>query len=282
MIAFEFFLVALAAQAPAPLVEVPWPVAGPMALVCPSGQATRVVFPEPLRRLRTYGPDRQAIAVTVERTTPTAIVVIRPQRHPARSRIEFRGLTLTLELDVTTTAAGPPQELRLAPPGVGTVGPDATRTPADGAAATIALDSPPTRAESGAASVPVPADVGAGDPTSQQLPWAHAQPIGRREGLPGQPTLVLEDALSSEEWIWYRLRLEGGAHEQITAIEWERGPISDLQERSEGADRRIVVRLPRRFVNRHTRLVLKLASGPVYRVPPFAPTVSGFFRQLFR
>jgi hypothetical protein len=106
-------------------------------------------------------------------------------------------------------------------------------------------------------------------------------PIGRREGLPGQPVLLLEDALETEEWIWYRMRLEGGAREQIAALEWERGPLSDYQQVSDGADRRILLRVPRHLVSRRTRLVLTLESGAVYRVSPFPPTLGGFFGRLF-
>src|SRR6185503_16224717 len=40
-----------------------------------------------------------------------------------------------------------------------------------------------------------------------------AQPvaIGRREGLPGHPEMVLVDALRGDERIWFRFKLEGGA-----------------------------------------------------------------------
>jgi hypothetical protein len=274
--------VALLAQAAGGPVDIAWPETGHLALSCPVNQTTRVVFPEPLRRLKTFGPDRQAIAVTVERAAPTAVIVVRPQRHPAQAGIEFRGVTLTLQLDLTTTAAGQPQESRLALPVLATAAPRATPAPGDSAPSRVRLDNAPVPAEPSATPTPRSAGTSDGDPASQQLLWADAQPIGRREGLPGQPTLVLEDALSSDEWIWYRMRLEGGAREQVTAIEWERGPISDVQQRTAGADRRILVRVPRRFVNRHTRLVLRLASGAVYHVPPFPPTLRGFFKRLFR
>jgi hypothetical protein len=282
MIASPLLVIALLAQVPPPAVDVAWPVAGPLAVACPVGQATWINFPEPLRRLRTFGPDRQAIVVTIERAAPTAIVVIRPQRHPARSGIEFQGATLTLRLDLTSTATGPAQGLRLNPPAAATAGPDSAPPSTNTTPPPTTVRSLPAPPEPRAAPTPRSAAAGDGDPTSQQLPWARAEPIGRREGLPGQPALVLEDALRSEDWTWYRLRLEGGAREQITALEWERGPISDYQQRSDGADRRILVRLPRPFVGHHTRLVLKLASGPVYRVAPFPPTLSGFFKRLFR
>jgi hypothetical protein len=129
--------------------------------------------------------------------------------------------------------------------------------------------------------MPAPTSASDADPALRQLQWARAVPIGRREGLPGQPVLVVEDALRSDEWIWYRLRLEGGADERIATIDWEHGPLGDFQELSDGADRRILLRVPRRLVSRRTRLVLKLASGAVYRVAPFPPTLSGFFKRLF-
>jgi len=279
MMPFELLVIALLAQVPPRAIDVPWPAAGPLTVACPVGQTTRLVFPEPLRRLRTFGPDRQVIGITVERAAPTAVIVIRPQRHAVHSGVEFQGMTLTLRLDLTTTAAGPAQELRLAPPKLSTAGPDSGST---GAPAPATVTGTPPLPEPRTTPTPPSMTASEGDPTAQQLFWAHAEPIERREGLPGQPVLVLEDALSTEDWIWYRMRLEGGAREQITALEWERGPISDYQQRSEGADRRILVRVPRRLVSRRTRLVLTLASGAVYRVPPFPPTLRGFFKQLFR
>jgi hypothetical protein len=281
MVFSDLLVIAVVAQAPLRAIDVAWPSAEPLAVVCPVGQATRLVFPEPLRRLRTFGPDRQAFSVTVERTTPTAVVLIRPQRHPTRSGVEYHGTTLVLRLDLKTTATGQAQELRLAPPLPARAEPAATPSPARAAPPQASPDRLPTPDRPSAPPTPAPAGTSDADPAWRQMRWAHAVPIGRREGLPGQPVLVIEDALRSEEWIWYRLRLEGGAKEQITALEWEHGSLDDFQQLSEGGDRRILVRVPRRLVSRHTRLVLKLASGTVYRVPPVPPTLSGFFRRLF-
>jgi len=281
MIACDFVVVALIAQGLSRTVDVAWPETGPLPVACPVGQATSIVFPEPLRRLKTFGPDREAIAVTVERAAPTAVVVIRPRRHPARCGLEFHGTTLTLRLDLRTTSTGDAQELRLTAPTPAASEPTLAAPSPDSSPPAATLDNAPQANEPSAAPTPLSTDVPHGDPASQQALWARAVPIGRREGLPGQPVLLIEDALETEEWIWYRMRLEGGAREQIAALEWERGPLSDYQQVSDGADRRILVRVPRRFVNRRTRLVLKLASGAVYRVPPFPPTLGGFFGRLF-
>ena len=67
---------------------------------------------------------------------------------------------------------------------------------------------------------PLPADAAARDragagpgatPEPSGLVWAKAVVIGRREGLPGQRSMVLVDALSGQETVWLRFRLEDGA-----------------------------------------------------------------------
>jgi hypothetical protein len=282
MLATNLVLIALVAQAPTRVVDVAWPSDEPLTVACPLGQTTRLVFPEPLRRLKTLGPDRQALAVTVERTTPTTIVSVRAGRHPAQCGLEFHGTTLTLRLDLKTTDVGEGQELRFAAPKPPDLEPTTDATPP-----VAPSPSPTPRAPDsakGALGTPALASAAAstGGLALEQLPWAKAVPIGRREGLPGQHVLVVEDALRTDEWIWYRLRIEGGASEQVTALEWNHGALSDYQQVSDGPDRRIVVRVPRRLVGRGTRLELRLASGETYRVSPFSPTVTGFFRRLFR
>lgn len=110
-----------------------------------------------------------------------------------------------------------------------------------------------------------------------------AQPehIGRREGLPGQPPLTLDDALKSEEWVWLRFTLPGGAESRLEAVSWENGLISASQTRTVKSDLRIVVQLPRMQVTKRTRITLKLAPGGSYKFALSAPWLSTFVRGLF-
>jgi len=48
MIACDFVVVALIAQGLSRTVDVAWPETGPLPVACPVGQATSIVFPEPL------------------------------------------------------------------------------------------------------------------------------------------------------------------------------------------------------------------------------------------
>jgi hypothetical protein len=281
MVTLDLLAIAIAVQAPLHVVDVAWPAAGPLSVACPVAQTTRIEFPEPLRRLKTFGPDRQVFSVTVEAAAPRAVVLVRPRRHPARAGIEYHGSALTLRIDLTTAAVGQAQELRLNSPLPTTAKSVAAPSPVRSATPPASPEYRPAPDRPSPPPTPAPTRASDAAPVWRQLQWARAVPIGRREGLPGQLVLVVEDALRNDEWIWYRLRLEGGADERIATLEWEHGPLGDFQEINEGTDRRILVRVPRRLVSSHTRLVLTLASGAVYRVAPFPPTLSGFFKRLF-
>jgi hypothetical protein len=115
-----------------------------------------------------------------------------------------------------------------------------------------------------------------------ELLWAKPLAIGRREGLPGQPVMVLVDALAGRESIWFRFRLEGGARSRLSRITWEHGEVSTFQQEAEGKDRRIVVRLPKGNVTPRTRLDLAVDGGPVYHFALNAPTLSNALKALFQ
>src|SRR5512139_3330324 len=87
-----------------------------IAIECPVGQVTRILFPEPLKRLKGLGSARAALGLRVERLTPTAVLAVEPLDHPARGTIEFVGPTLQISLDQTTVAGGGAQDVRSVPP----------------------------------------------------------------------------------------------------------------------------------------------------------------------
>jgi hypothetical protein len=110
---------------------------------------------------------------------------------------------------------------------------------------------------------------------------ARPEHIGRREGLPGQPSLTLEDALKSEKWIWLRFVLASGANSHVEEVSWEGGLIQSFYVQPSQSDLRIVVQLPRAPVTKHTRVLLKLTPGGSYRFALSAPWLSTFVRELF-
>lgn len=111
---------------------------------------------------------------------------------------------------------------------------------------------------------------------------AHAEHIGRREGLPGQRTLMLEDALTSEKWVWLRFVMAGGSHSRIDEVSWENGLLTSYYTEAAKSDLRIVVQLPRERVTKRTRVSLKLSPGGSYRFALSAPWLTSFVRGLFQ
>jgi hypothetical protein len=124
-------------------------------------------------------------------------------------------------------------------------------------------------------------------PSSQEtldlegLLLARPEHIGRREGLPGQPPLTLDDALKSEAWVWLRFTLPGGAASRLEEVSWENGLIRAYQTQPVKSDLRIVVQLPRARVTKRTRITVKVAPGGSYKFALSAPWLSTFVRGLF-
>ena len=267
---------------------------------CPVAEVTRIVLPEPLRQLKASAEDKAALGLRLERAKPTAVLSVRPAAHPRQGRIEFRGTTLVVQLALETAAEGSASEVRLLMPAPArpptptpapvtvpatlppTPVPSASPTPAPPPptpAPTVAPTPTPLPTPSAPAPSPTPAPdtVGPGE-----LLWAKPLPIGRREGLPGQPPMVLVDALSGRESIWFRFRLEGGAPTRLSRVSWEHGDVTSFQQEPEGKDRRIVVRLPKSRVTIRTRLELVVDGGPTYRFALNAPTLSNALKSLFQ
>jgi hypothetical protein len=110
---------------------------------------------------------------------------------------------------------------------------------------------------------------------------ARPEHIGRREGLPGQPPLTLDDALKSDAWVWLRFTLPGGAASRLEEVSWENGLIRAYQTQPVKSDLRIVVQLPRARVTKRTRITVKVAPGGSYKFALSAPWLSTFVRGLF-
>jgi hypothetical protein len=273
--------------------------ADPAALVrirCPVDEITRIVLPEPLRQLKASAEDKASLGVSLERAKPTATLAVRPTAHPRRGRLEFRGPSLVVQLMIETTASGRGSEVRLVvppSPALRTPGPPVTppATPAPEVSITPSTP-PPTLAPTPAPTpvpTPTPTPVASASPPPSpdglglgELVWARPLVINRREGLPGQPAMILVDALSGRESIWFRFRLEGGAPTPLSGVTWEHGDVTSFQQEPEGKDRRIVVRLPKGRVTIRTRLALAVQSGPTYRFALNAPTLSNALKSLFQ
>jgi hypothetical protein len=106
--------------------------------------------------------------------------------------------------------------------------------------------------------------------------------IDRREGLPGQPEMVLVDALRGDEWVWLRFRLEGGAMSRIESVSWEHGEVSSFVQEPVGRDLRVIVQMPRAPMTKKTRVSLRVVRGPSYRFALTARTLTALFRGLLQ
>ncbi len=279
------FSLAASAVASERTLVVPAKGASSLSLTCVVGRATRVLLPEPLRRLKGLGPAREALGVTVEQSSPEAILVIHPRRHPARGTIDFQGPSLELHLDIAsaTEADGDARDVRIV---VEDPAPDETPTEA---MARPATDGPPPRSpeeppkEPGATAIASPTattpTLGGLDMTA--LLAAKPVRIHRREGLPGQPELILLDALEAPEWTFFRMRLQDGAQAGVRSVTWDGTAVDTYAAISEGSDLLVVVQLPREQVDGHTHLELTTGTGIVYRIKTSPPTLPARIRDLF-
>jgi hypothetical protein len=230
----------------------------PVRIVCPLKQTTRVVLPEALRQLKGVGRETEQLGLSVERTRPLALIVVRPETHPVSAQLEFRGHSRVIRLVFESAAEGESGEVHLVdastrPPSV----PPPVAAPPAGPAASPALD-----LDGLLAATPVAID--------------------RREALPGQPGMVLVDALKGDKWIWLRFRLERGAAARVERASWEHGDIASFTQEAAGEDLRIVVQVPRARVTRKTRVSIKLLGGGQYRFALRPGTIPGLFRSLFQ
>jgi hypothetical protein len=244
-------------------------------VACPVNQTTTLVFPEPLKQLRSQSREAALLGLSVERTKPTGVISVRPTTVSARGTIEFRGPTRVLRVMLEATAEGTGREVRLGEPP---------------SPAAIEKSSPPPPAP---APAPSPSTVAALPPAPPATPAPPAldlqgllratpRAIDRREGLPGQRPMVLKDALFGDEWVWLRFQLEGGASDRVDRVWWEQGDIAAYVQEVSGKDLRIVVQIPRAAVSKKTRVSLRVAAGPAYRFALTPSTLTNFFKELFK
>ena len=232
-------------------------------MACPVNQTTTLVFPEPLKQLRSQSREAALLGLSVEQTKPMGVITVRPTTLAARGTIEFRGPTRVLRVMLEAAAEGTGREVRLgAPPS-----PPVEERPV--AALPPASPAPP------AAQGPPPLDL-------QGLLRATPRTIDRREGLPGQRPMILKDALFGDDLVWLRFHLEGGASDRVDRVWWEKGDITTYVQEANGKDLRIVVQIPRAAVSKKTRVSLKVAAGPAYRFALTPSTLTSFFKELFK
>jgi hypothetical protein len=237
-------------------------------------QTTILVFPEPLKQLRSQSREAELLGLTVERTKPTGVIAVRPTTLSARGTIEFRGPTRVLRVLLETTAEGTGREVRLGePPSPAAEERPASRPPSPSA--------PPPSAVPAVVPAP-PATPGPPALDLQGLLRATPRAIDRREGLPGQRPMVLKDALFGDEWVWLRFNLEGGASARVGRVWWEQGDITTYVQEENGKDLRIIVQIPRAAVSKKTRVSLRVAAGPAYRFALTPSTLTNFFKELFK
>lgn len=275
---------------------------GTVRVPCPVHAVTRVRFPEPLRELRLARAERLSLGVRIVASSPQALIEISPTAHPRRALLRFQGPDSSLSLELETTASGSDAEIDLVRSAAGP--PAASASPVTIEAATMgpSPSAPPPPSPAGA-DAPVGSTEAAATSTgpSTTLATANARApspasvvfdlssllratpvsIGRREGLPGQPPLILVDALRGEALVWLRFTLENGAAERVRAVSWEQGAIPAFTQEPVGRDLRVVVQLARGQVTRKTRVVLETDSGGRYRFALSSGTLAGFFRSLF-
>jgi hypothetical protein len=238
--------------------------AGPVHVRCVAGATTEIAFAEPLRQLKASADDRRRFGIEVLRTKPAGALSVRPAAGAGTARLEFRGPTQVVELVLEAVAETPAPAATPEPPPV-TVAAAPTPAPA------------PTPEPT-----PQPAPSATATPEPSDLLWAKAVVIGRREGLPGQRPMVLVDALSGQDSVWLRFRLEDGALAAVARVHWEHGEVTTFEQVADGSDRRVVVQLPRAQVTPKTRVSVEIAGGPTYRFALTAPTLARLFRSLFR
>jgi hypothetical protein len=237
---------------------------GPVHVRCPAGETTEIAFAEPLRQLKASADDRRRFGIEVLRTKPTGTLAVRPAAGAGTARLEFRGPSQVVALVLEVAPPPTPEPEPMPTPEAIAAAPPATQAPL------VTLPAP----------APTPSPAATAEPSD--LVWAKAVVIGRREGLPGQRSMVLVDALSGQDSVWLRFRLEDGALAAVARVHWEHGEVTTFEQVEDGADRRIVVQLPRGQVTSKTRVSVELADGPTYRFALTAPTLARLFRSLFR
>jgi hypothetical protein len=293
----------------------PAAISKPVRIECPVGQLTQVVFPERLMLLKASAGAADALGVAAQQSSPLGVVSIRPTKV-STGTLELRGPSLVLVIAVQGVEKGGPSEIRLtlappAPPAPPAASPKPSPIPSPTAdAALLSLPTPaPTAAPP---TLPIGRTIPELVPSSQiggvAAPQRSAAPlalsatpappvvgfdaeafkaakavgIGRREGLPGEPEMVLETAFTGARSVWLSFSLRGAAKARVASVAWEGGEIGEYTQEPAGKDLRILVQLPKRKVSRTTRVTVKIESGGTYRFALNTGTFTDFLKGLFR
>jgi len=153
------------------------------------------------------------------------------------------------------------------PPGLAAIGPEVQK-----------FESAPQQPSPLAA----PSSKGASLLDLQGLLSAKSVIVGRREGLPGQRKLILQDAFRGERLTWFRLLLEGGDEELVERVELDGRLIEAFSQAAEGRNLRIVVQVEGALVKKKNVLTLRLQGGPKYTFSGLGPdTLSNFLKSIF-
>lgn len=296
--------------------------AKPIAVSCRVAHTTRIVFPEPSKRLKVSSGAKELLGIRFVATQPRAVVEVAPTSAGASGTIEFIGVSGALTIRLAAIDGTAASEVRFAlPEAPAPVKPPAasprpriggTSRPLAPAARSTAETAPPLippslaptpagslpPAPSDSPLIPAPQPTASSTPTSTPEPVATPSPavptldvsellqlrpvvIGRREGLPGQRPVVLEDALKSQSNVWLRFRVVGGSKDKVASISWEHGPLTPFLQASEGKDLRVVVRLPRADVSKKSRVRIRLEGEKTDRAFALgSPWLSSFLRSL--
>src|SRR5262245_42820500 len=292
---------AVSSSSGARIVEVPLRTDKPVLVLCPVDQATRIVLPERLTRVTASAGAKSALGIAIERYQPEGALTIHPKSYPASGRLEVRGPTTLITLQIESAASGAASEIRLvlqaAPIETAGAAPTAHAEEASPQIATNTSPEPPVPASPSTAahSQGQPASTPAAelsavatapgrsaDDELTLLSGAEHIAIGRREGLPGQKEVVLVDALKSQDWFWLRFVVRDGASERVERVTLGGKDVTGFVARAEARDLRVTAKVPRANAGNKARVDLLLASGARYTFPLTSSSLSAFLRGLFK
>jgi len=111
---------------------------------------------------------------------------------------------------------------------------------------------------------------------------AKSTPLGRREGLPGEPEMVLDSVRQSPAWVWLVFRVEGAASTRVKRVRSDESDISAFAQELHGRDLHVVVQIPKERVTRKTRVTVETTSGGSYRFALNTGTFPDSLKGLFR
>jgi hypothetical protein len=104
--------------------------------------------------------------------------------------------------------------------------------------------------------------------------------INRREGLPGQKPLVLDDALKGDTSVWLRFTLQGGAADRVARVTLGSQAISFFSQKPAGKDLKIVVQVPATSLKKKASMALEFSGGRRYNFATLTtPTLTNLLKR---